>query len=134
MINKIVHLIKKENGQSLVEMALVLPILLLLIFGIIEFGRIFNADLIITNASREGVRQGAVGANDATIVQDIKNSVTILDPTQLTITISPPDTNRRRGDELKIHIEYPVKIYTPIISNITGDPYVVKADTVMRVE
>lgn len=45
-----------ERGQSLVEMALVLPLLLLLLVGIIDFGRAFNNYIIITNAAREGAR------------------------------------------------------------------------------
>lgn len=134
MIISINRLFKNEKGQALVELALILPILLMLIFGIIEFSRVFNAYLIVTNASRDGVRQGAVGASDNTIITAVKNSVLILDSNKVTISIQPTETYRKRGDELKIHVEYPVKIYAPIISKITGDPYVVKSDTVMRVE
>lgn len=134
MVNKFRYLNKSEKGQSLVELALILPILLLLLLGIIEFGRVFNAHLIITNASRDGVRQGAVGASDTDIQNAVLNSVAVLDKSKLTVTIYPMQTYRHSGDELKIHVEYPVKIYAPIISNIIGDPYVVKADTTMRVE
>lgn len=134
MIRQIRRFMKNQKGQSIVELALVLPILLLLLFGIIEFGRVFNAYLIVTNASRDGVRQGVVGASDADIQYAVKNSVYILDQTKLTITIQPSETYRKHGDELKIHVEYPVKLYAPIISNFTGDPIIVKADTTMRVE
>lgn len=48
--------IKSEDGASAVEFALVLPILLLLVFGIIEFGFIFNRWITVTHAAREGVR------------------------------------------------------------------------------
>jgi Flp pilus assembly protein TadG len=56
-----------EDGAAAVEMALVLPILLLLVFGIIEFGFIFNRYISVTHAAREGVRQLALGvaAEDA---------------------------------------------------------------------
>lgn len=43
-----------SRGQSLVEMALLLPILLVLIIGAIEFGRLFYTKIVITNAAREG--------------------------------------------------------------------------------
>jgi hypothetical protein len=46
----------EERGQSLVEMALILPILLLLVVGIVDLGRAFNNHVIITNAAREGAR------------------------------------------------------------------------------
>jgi len=46
----------KERGQSAVEFALVLPVLLLFFFFLIEFGRVFGSWLLITNAAREGAR------------------------------------------------------------------------------
>ena len=49
----------KDQAQGMVEFALVLPILLLLIFGIIEFGRLLFMFAAVTSASREGARYGA---------------------------------------------------------------------------
>jgi Flp pilus assembly protein TadG len=51
---------RRERGQSLVETAVVLPILLLLLAAIIDFGRAFDAYIILTNAAREGARFGSV--------------------------------------------------------------------------
>jgi Flp pilus assembly protein TadG len=48
--------IKCQKGASAVEFAIVLPLLLLFVFGIIEFGILFYDKAIITNASREGAR------------------------------------------------------------------------------
>jgi Flp pilus assembly protein TadG len=45
-----------ESGQSLVETALVVPILLLLLAAIIDFGRAFDTYIVLTNAAREGAR------------------------------------------------------------------------------
>ncbi len=50
----------REKGASAVEFALVLPVLMLILFGIIEFGFIFYDKAIVTNASREGARRGIV--------------------------------------------------------------------------
>jgi Flp pilus assembly protein TadG len=57
------RLAAREQGAAAVEMALVLPLLLLLVFGIIEFGFIFNRYISVTHAAREGVRQLAVGVD-----------------------------------------------------------------------
>jgi len=54
-------LIKNERGASLVEFALVVPILLALLLGIIEFGWLFNGWITITGSAREGARMAAVG-------------------------------------------------------------------------
>lgn len=49
-----------DRGAAAVEMALVLPLLLLLVFGIIDFGRIFTAEIQLSQAAREGVRLQAL--------------------------------------------------------------------------
>src|SRR5450759_2456703 len=49
-----------SRGQSLVEFALVLPLLLLILLGIIQFGFIFNTQVTITNAAREGARAATI--------------------------------------------------------------------------
>jgi len=47
---------KGERGAAMVELAIVLPVLLLLVFGIIEMGRLYNAQVTLTHAAREGIR------------------------------------------------------------------------------
>jgi Flp pilus assembly protein TadG len=66
-----------NNGAALVEFALVLPLLLLILFGIIEFAVIFFNQQMITNASREGARFGIVSQTpritEAQIRQRVKD-------------------------------------------------------------
>lgn len=52
--------VKSQRGASMVEFALVLPLLILLVFGIIEFGLALYDKAVLTNASREGARKGIV--------------------------------------------------------------------------
>ena len=59
-----------ERGAAAVELALILPVLVLLLMGIIEFGRGYNARVTLTSAVREGARAYALG-KDATTVTDI---------------------------------------------------------------
>jgi Flp pilus assembly protein TadG len=51
---------RRERGQSLVETAIVVPILLLLVAAVVDFGRIFDAYIVLTNAVREGARYGTL--------------------------------------------------------------------------
>ena len=57
-----------RRGQTLVEFALTLPILLLLLFGVIEFGRIFQAWVTLQNAARAAARYAVTGQWDADAV------------------------------------------------------------------
>ena len=52
-----------DRGAAAVELALILPVLLLLIGGVVDFGRAFFAQIIITNAAAEGARAGVVRAD-----------------------------------------------------------------------
>lgn len=53
--------VQRERGASAVELALVLPILLLIVAAIIDFGRLFGTQLVLTQGAREGVRMLALG-------------------------------------------------------------------------
>jgi len=55
-------ILKDEKGQNIVEFALVVPMLLLLVFGIAEFGRAWMTRNILTGAAREAVRIAVVPA------------------------------------------------------------------------
>jgi Flp pilus assembly protein TadG len=52
---------RRDDGAAAVEMALVLPLLLFVVFGIIDFGRMLNAQITLTEAAREGARAVALG-------------------------------------------------------------------------
>lgn len=58
------------KGQALVEFAIVLPILIAFIFGIVEFGRVMWVQQVLTNAARAGVRQSVLSVSTATSVND----------------------------------------------------------------
>ena len=60
---------KNERGQSVIEMALVLPLLLLVVFGITEFGRAWMAMNVLTSAAREGCRLAVVTGPDVAAVE-----------------------------------------------------------------
>lgn len=126
-----------QNGQAMVEMAIILPILLLILFSIIEFGWIFGAQLLVTHGSREGARLGAVHSTEADIETQITGRVqttaSILDPAVLSINTNFTNPSRREGDVI-VQVSYPVTVVTPLVSAITGNPVVVQSQTIMRVE
>lgn len=127
---------KKKNckGQALVETALVLPIILLILLGIIDFGLMFNNYLMVSNASREGARTAAVGATDSEITTLVGDVADTLDASHLTVTITPSQAYRKKGDEVIVTVDYDYNMITPIISSIVPGPFHLSSKSVMRVE
>lgn len=105
-------LIKKDRGQARVEVALVIPILLLLFAGICEFGHILGAYMVINNLAREGARYGAVGHNDLEIENLVLTQRAWLDENKLTVYISPEFAARHTGEPLDVKIDYSVDLMT----------------------
>jgi len=126
---------KKSKGQSLVETALVLPILLLLLTGIIDFGMLFNNYLVVSNASREGARSAAIGSTDEQISTVVHNVAASLDPVRLSVTITPDQVaGRSTGESVAVTVQYEYNMITPIIAALVPGPLELKTSTTMRCE
>jgi Flp pilus assembly protein TadG len=67
--------VRSERGAELIEFALTLPLLLLLVLGIIEFGFLFQEYEVVTNASREGARLGAFIPSAGYTVDDVTKRI-----------------------------------------------------------
>jgi Flp pilus assembly protein TadG len=92
-------LLAREDGQAIVEFALVLPLLMALLLGIVQFGILWNNYETITDAARIGARKAAVarfyGDNGASAIAAAKAAATNLDlsaPNAVTVTSCPPST------------------------------------------
>lgn len=137
---KLKHL-KKENGQAMVEFALVLPILLLFIGGIIDFGWIFHNQILVNNATREEARDIAIHyysvKDDVNLETDaaanIKNKVgpVITSPSVSEILAV---SDGKEGYKVTVSFAGKMKVLTPILSTIVGEEYTVKSVCTMRVE
>jgi Flp pilus assembly protein TadG len=114
----------RSRGQAMVEFVLILPVLLLLILGIYQFGQTYSDYIQVTNAARDGGRKSLVSRGDTTGVADAvaaaKNATWWLDKNNMTVTVSPgqPWT---QGQTVTVTVKYPYSI------NILG--YVVASGT-----
>lgn len=106
-----------EKGQNLVEFALVVPIFLILVFAIVDFGMGFHAWITVTNAAREGARIGAVGADEPTIIARVEDSASSLTEDDLNITVTNAEGNP--GESITVEVGYDYELITPL-SNVLG--------------
>jgi hypothetical protein len=109
-----------------VEFAIVLPILLLLILGLINLGVVVNTQIVITQAAWEGARAGATldrdaGENDAQIFGAVNAALKPLDAAQASIEIEPQENQaprnlpwpEPRGKPLTVRVEYELRLSLP---------------------
>jgi len=82
---------RKNKGQSLLEFALVIPVLCIIFMGIFDFGWILHRQITLDNATRAGARRGAVGETTANIKNQVINSVYFpLTADQVVVTVLNP--------------------------------------------
>ena len=76
MIGRFLHRFRKDDcGAEMIEFAIVIMLLLVFIFGIIEFGWIFNGYITLEAAAKEGARVAIIGASDQEIEAEIEAAV-----------------------------------------------------------
>jgi Flp pilus assembly protein TadG len=92
---------RSESGAEVIEFALTLPILLLVVLGIIEFGFVFQQYEVVTNAAREGARMASLTTYGPTAAARISNATARIDEyltagglstSSRTVCIGPSDT------------------------------------------
>ena len=102
---------RNEDGQALVEFALVAPMLLLLLFGIIQFGIAFMNNVALTDAVRAGARKAAVSRSAADPTQATKSAVLgaadDLNQSKVSITVTSDWVS---GDNVTVTATYPYQI------------------------
>lgn len=129
--------LQNNKGVAAVELAICLPILILLVCGSIEFGLLFYNQQVITNASREGVRAGIVaGTGNADIIQIVENYcigklINLNGANELqadAVTVSAPDVD----NDLFVSVSYN---YDFLFGGILGfNQKTLSAQTIMRME
>lgn len=115
----------------MVETALVLPVLLLMLLGIFDFGRAIYAYNAVSNAAREAVRLAIVDQNALAVTAEGKQSAIGLDPNAVTVT--PTWACNTIGCQAQVQVTHQWQAITPIIGSIVG-PIQLAATTEMPIE
>ena len=117
-------------GQSVVELAITLPILLLLMLGLVNLGILMHAQIVLTNAAWEGARAGAMitdpAHGDEEIIGAVQRSLSGLDAARVTIDIDPEQDEpprdqpgpMPRGHPLAVGLEYRLGMSLPFVVEV----------------
>jgi Flp pilus assembly pilin Flp len=108
-----------QDGAAAVEFALLLPLLVLLLFGFIQFGLAFNTRIQATNAAREAARQAVVGIDNWNDVGGVpfwqlvkkRAGVSSISNCSLTTSPDPPVV----GGTLTVRFDFPLRLVIPFL-------------------
>ncbi|MDQ0256986.1 hypothetical protein J2S74_004431 [Evansella vedderi] len=137
-------MIRDEKGQSLVEMALVIPLLILLVVGIFDIGRILYTYSELHFTTQETVRLGAFGRSNNEITDFAERNFKSGNSIDLIVEICTFKVNGenkvcspdslKSGDYVNVKLQYPVKTLVPFFNSIFQDPILLTSDSTIRIE
>jgi Flp pilus assembly protein TadG len=102
--------LRSQRGQAMAEFAIVVPVLLLVLLGIMQLGIVYNNWVTLTDAARAGARKAAVCRSgcspDATTatINAVKNSAADLNPSTLSVSVS---SSWAQGADATVSASYP---------------------------
>jgi Flp pilus assembly protein TadG len=122
-----------QKGQSLVEVALTLPLLLLILVGILDLGRAYFTFITLSDAAAEGAAYAAIHpALTQQVIDravDSSNDLVVIDPSM--VTVDYVDTTP--GSPITVTVAYDYEIITPIINGFAPDGLTMRAVVVQAI-
>jgi hypothetical protein len=124
---------KSERGQAIVEFALVLPVLLVVMLGIVLVAEIGVARLALEHGAAEAARTGSLTNDDELVRSTAAAAVTPLDATKVTVIIEPTQnessrSSAPRGSLLRVRLRYAI----PVPLGFVGLPRLIIEGTAAR--
>jgi hypothetical protein len=119
----------RERGQATVEVALLLPFVVLLAMTVAQIGLVVRDQVLVVHAAREGARAAAVESSTAAVVAAV-HGATRLDPARISVTVSG---RAGPGSLVTVRVTYRSPTDLPLAGRLVGDVDLVEEAT-MRVE
>ncbi len=126
MTARLVRRLRSDDGQALVEFALVAPILLFLILGLVEFARAWNAQQVLTDAAREALRNSVV-ANPGYTYEQMRSQIddalvrASLEPEKAEVAVEGWKTGTGTPARIQIDYSYEFGFFGAFIDWMGGD-------------
>jgi Flp pilus assembly protein TadG len=126
---------KRRRGAAAVEFAIVLPVFVILVFGMIEYGRMVMVQQVITNASREGARRAVLdGATTSSVQSAVTTYLTNAAVNGGSAAVSPDPTAAASGDPVTVTVTIPFSAVSWLPSPMYLGGKTLSASTTMRRE
>lgn len=111
-----------RRGQSLVEMALVLPIVIMLMLGLLDFGRAFYTLVALHDAADEGASYAAIRPNDTAGIQQraAEASTNLINVQVSDVSVIRP-ASITSGQPITVTVDYFFTLYTPFVQSLFED-------------
>jgi Flp pilus assembly protein TadG len=127
---------KGQQGQSLVEMAVMMVLLLIIMGGVLDLGRMYFTYLALQNAAGEGAAYGAINPewvdssdnadpNNITYRVQSESTGNLIDWSATTVVVQVPAISG--GQPVTVTVSYDYEVITPMMQVITGDEVTLKA-------
>lgn len=129
---------RRESGQSAVELALTLPLVLLLIFGMLEMGWLASTRQVMDTMTREATRAGIVAASTSAATTAINAAVTKIKPAYMTGTVTVTVTFSKPSDfksgDITVNAAYDLPTLTPLTAFLApGGSFHIVSSCTMKV-
>lgn len=107
---------REDGGQSTVELALVLPVLLVFVLGIVQVALVAQAQIAVVHAARETAR--TISVDPQADAAAAAGRAVALDPTRTTVTVTG---SRSRGEVVHVTVTHRMATNVPLIGPLLGD-------------
>jgi Flp pilus assembly protein TadG len=132
---------RRDRGQAFAEFALVLPVVLVIVMAVADFGRAYSCWVTITNAAREGARLGVTGATADQITQRVQTTVGSA-YNNASLAVTPTNAQGASGSDITVTVNYQLAFITPIAAlakllvstSAIPTTYTLTSQAVMRIE
>lgn len=127
------RILRERKGQATVELALVLPILLLLLVGVAQVSLLLSAYLTVEASAQEGADLAAIGGSDTAIVARVDQVASDLNAANLSVSVSPPEP-RMPGTDVTVTVVYVEPITIPLVSTFLGPSITMQSSLSMQIQ
>lgn len=119
-----------SGGQSTAELAVLLPVMMILILTVVQVGLVARDHVSVQHAAREAARSVSLSPEVGTARRGVQDAATGLDTDRLMVSLSGGNAS---GDVATVHVSYEAPTEVPIVGRLVGD-VLVTGEAAVRVE